>query len=106
MAFSATLDLVDGIAKIILVGELDASTASVFKEEVEKAAVPGLKHLVLLLKDLEYVASAGLRVLVFAKQKMGSAVDLYVIGAQESILETLTKTGLDHSLIIQDEYLG
>jgi anti-anti-sigma factor len=104
MAFSADLEMTDGIAKIILSGELDASTANTFKEQVEKAATPDLKHLVLFMQDLEYMASAGLRVLIFAKQKMGTAVDIYVISPQETVLDTLQKTGYDQSVIIQDRY--
>lgn len=106
MALSATLEQTGGIAKITLSGELDASTATIFKEEIEKISFDGLEHLVLDLKDLEYMASAGLRVLIFAKQKMGREVDIYVVRAQELVLDTIQKTGFDQSVIIQDEYEG
>jgi anti-anti-sigma factor len=106
MALSATLEQTGEIAKITLSGELDASTANIFKEEIEKISFDGLKHLVLDLKDLEYMASAGLRVLIFAKQKMGREVDIYVVRAQELVLDTIQKTGFDQSVIIQDEYEG
>jgi anti-anti-sigma factor len=104
VAFSATLEIANDIAKIALSGELDASSAGAFKAEVEKAAAGQVKHLVLMMQDLEYMASAGLRVLIFAKQKMGTDADIYVIGAQEMVLETLEKTGFSQSVIVQDEY--
>jgi anti-anti-sigma factor len=104
MAFSATLEILDKTAAITLSGSLDASTAPIFKTEVEKAAAAGVKRLVLMMQDLEYMASAGLRVLIFTKQKMGSEADIYVVGAQEMVLETLEKTGFDQSVIIVDEY--
>jgi anti-anti-sigma factor len=104
MAFNATLDIVDDTAKITLSGELDASTASILKEKVEEAATHHPNKLVLLMQDLEYIASAGLRVLIFSKQKMGANVDIYVVGAQEMVLDTFEKTGFHHSVIIQDEY--
>ena len=50
------------------------------------------------------MASAGLRTLIFAKQKMGAAVDIYVIGAQESITETLELTGFQNSVISLPTY--
>lgn len=104
MAFEAKFEMVKEVAKITLSGELDAGTAPTFKTEVEKAAAEKAKRLVLVMKDLQYMASAGLRVLIFAKQKMGSAVDLYLIGPQPLVAETIQMTGFDHSVIILDEY--
>lgn len=94
----------NGIAKITLSGELDAGTASQFQKAVEKAAQENAKRLVLIVTDLEYIASAGLRVLVFAKQKMGSQVDVYVVGAQEQVMDTIRKTGLHNSVISLEQY--
>ncbi len=104
MAFTATLETTNNIGKIKLAGELDASTAPIFKAEIEKAAVENVKRLVLLMEDLDYMASAGLRVLIFAKQKMGAKADIYVVGAQETVLDTLKKTGYDQSVIVLEQY--
>lgn len=104
MAFKSILEQSDGTAIITLIGELDASTAPQFKEEVERAAAGQIRRLVLKMADLEYMASAGLRVLIFAKQKMGPDVDVYVIGPQEHVLDTLRKTGFDRSCIVQESY--
>jgi anti-anti-sigma factor len=104
MAFNATLETNNDIAKITLSGELDASTAPSFKEQVEKAASDNVKRLVLLMQDLDYMSSAGLRVLIFSKQKMGKDVDIYVVGAQEMVLDTIEKTGFHHSVVLLDEY--
>jgi len=105
MAFSVALEMTDnGIAKITLAGELDASVAQEFRDEVDRAAGLGAKRLVLLREELEYMASAGLRSLIFAKQKMGTDVDIYIISAQDPIIDTLTMTGFHHSVIMLDEY--
>jgi anti-anti-sigma factor len=96
--------LEDGTVELSLFGELDASVANEFKTAVEKAAAEKAKKLVLIMKDLEFMSSAGLRVLVFAKQKMGSDVDIYVIAAQEAVRDTIEMTGFHHSVIMQDEY--
>jgi anti-anti-sigma factor len=105
MAFECSLEMTpQGIAKITLSGELDASVAQEFRDKVEEAASQQAKRLVLLMEGLEYMASAGLRSLIFAKQKMGSSVDIYVIAAQEPIIETLTMTGFQHSVVLMDAY--
>ncbi len=93
-----------GITRIDLIGELDASTAPAFKTEIEKAAAQQAKRVVLMMAQLEYMASAGVRVLVFAKQKMGADVDILVVCPQESVRETLQLTGLEQSLVVLDEY--
>jgi anti-anti-sigma factor len=105
MAFSVALEMTDsGIAKITMAGDLDSSVAPDFRAEIERAAEGNAKRLVLLVKDLEYMASAGLRMLIFAKQKMGRDVDIYIVGAQETVMETITMTGFHHSVIALDEY--
>lgn len=104
MAFKSTLEIVNNVAKITLSGELDASVASAFRADVEKAAAANVKAVALLMKDLEYMASAGLRALVFAKQKMGTQVEIYMIGLQETVLETITMTGFQNSVTFLDEY--
>jgi anti-sigma B factor antagonist len=104
MSFSATTEVNNGIAKITLAGELDASSAPDFKAAVEQAAAEKPRRLVLMLSELEYMASAGLRVLIFAKQKLGSDTDIFVVGAQPSIVETLEMTGFQHSVTMLDSY--
>ena len=105
MAFDVSLEMLNnGLAKITLSGELDASVAGDFRDKVDEAAQKGAKRLVLIMEDLEYMASAGLRSLIFAKQKMGASVDIYVIGAQDAVVDTMTMTGFHHSVIMLDEY--
>jgi anti-anti-sigma factor len=104
MALSVVRAMKEDAAEITLAGELDASSAPLFQAELEKAAALKPKRLVLLVKDLDFMASAGIRMLIFAKQKMGPAVDVYVIAPQEPILDTLRRTGLLYSVIVQNEY--
>lgn len=106
MAFSATSTIENGVAKITLVGDVDTTSAPLFQEEVKKAADEKPIRLVLLMEKLTYMSSAGLRVLIFAKQKMGANVDIYMVGMQEKIKETLETTGFDQGVIIVDSYDG
>lgn len=105
MAFEATLDKpTPTVARIALVGELDASVAANFRSKIEEAASPELRKLVLMLEGLEYMSSAGLRVLVFAKQKMGPNVQIFVVGAQPQVVEPIRQTGFHHSVYMLDAY--
>jgi anti-anti-sigma factor len=104
MAFDAVLNIENGIAKVTLTGELDASVASVFQEKIHQAASANAQKLVLLVQDLTYMSSAGLRTLVFAKQKMGAQVKIYLIGTQEQVVEPIRQTGFHYSVIMLDSY--
>lgn len=104
MAFDAKLEVNDKIAKITLTGELDASVANDFRTKIEEAAAASVTKLVLLLEGLEYMSSAGLRTLVFAKQKMGQGVKIFVVGATEAVSEPIRQTGFHYSVIMLDTY--
>ena len=91
---------------IRLGGELDASVADEFKRAVEQAAASSPRRLVLFMDELQFLASAGLRILIFAKQKMGAGVDIYVIGAKGPVLSTLQMSGFHHAVYLKDSYVG
>ncbi len=103
MAFSVTSSVSNGTARMVMTGELDASSSGTFKAEVEKVATQSPTKLVLVMNDLTFMASAGLRVLIFAKQKLGSKVQLYMVRPQNPIRETLQVTGFDQSVYVVDE---
>lgn len=104
MAFRSKVEVAGGVAKITLKGELDAGVAGEFRAAVEKAAAQGVRRVVLYVGELEFLASAGLRVLIFAKQKMGADAEIYVIEARGPVLNTLEMSGFHHSVFIQDTY--
>ena len=104
MAIKVSSQVANGIAKVSLEGELDAAAAGEFRGVIEQVSADKPKRLVLIMDDLTFMASAGLRVLVFAKQKLGSAVDIYVVGAHDAVLETIEMTGFDQSVIMLDVY--
>lgn len=104
MAFECAVEKTPDEARMTLTGALDASSAPSFKEAVEGVAGTGVQRLVLFMEGLEFMASAGLRVLIFAKQKMGSGVAIHVVGASGPVLNTLTMSGFHRSVFLQDTY--
>jgi anti-anti-sigma factor len=93
------------IATVTLAGEVDSLSAREFQKEIEKLAAEKPDVLLVMAEQLQFISSAGLRVLIFAKQKMGTHLSVYVVKAPESVVETLEKTGLQNSLHIVDHYL-
>ncbi len=94
----------NGIAKITLAGTLDAANAPGFQEELKKLIGQNIQKLVFFAKDLAYISSAGLRIIIFAKQKIGVEAQLYLIGGQEAVLNVIKMSGLDNFMTIQDDY--
>jgi anti-anti-sigma factor len=104
MAFDMT-SLTNGpIVEFTLSGELDAKSSARFQQELEAAATGKPTTLVLRIRDLVYIASAGIRILIFAKQKMCAAVTVYVVAPREQVIDTLRRTGVHNAVVIVDEY--
>lgn len=102
MEFTATLTTSGPTAYIELAGDLDATTAPRFREKIEQAATADLERLVLEMAELNYMSSAGLRSLVFARQKMGRDVEIVLVSPVASVLETIKLTGFDHSVTFSE----
>ena len=77
-----------------------------FKDTIEQAASQKPKRLVLFMDDLDFMASAGLRMLIFAKQKMGTDVSIHVIGSKGPVRNTLEMSGFHLSVYMQDSFTG
>jgi anti-anti-sigma factor len=104
MSFTVISKFDSGVAQMTLAGRLDANTAPQFKAEIEKIAEHNPQTVALYVGDLEYMASAGIRMLVFTKQKMGAGADIYMVGAIAQIVHTLEMTGVDKSVIFVDTF--
>ncbi|HKM94752.1 MAG TPA: STAS domain-containing protein [Prolixibacteraceae bacterium] len=104
MSFLIKTEILQNIVKLTLEGELDSSTAPKLHEEVQKIIPIQPNELVMDLEKLNFMSSAGLRVIIFAKQKLGSAAKLILVKPQEQVVETLRMTGLIFSVTIVDKY--
>ena len=82
------------------VGRLDTTTAPEFEKELE-ASLNGVKELVIDLKKLSYISSAGLRVLLKAQKQMNARGRMKVTGVNEVIMEIFEITGFADILTIE-----
>lgn len=77
---------------IALDGRLDTTTSPELEACLEEN-LSGVTELTFDLKDLEYISSAGLRVLLSAQEKMNKAGQMVVINVNEIVMEVFGVTG-------------
>ncbi len=84
---------------LALAGRLDTTTAPELEKEI--TAVPAeVTLLVLDFSALEYLSSAGLRVILAAQKKMQKQGAMQVSGVNESVMEVFEITGFSDILNI------
>ena len=82
-----------------LEGRLDTVTSPDFEKEL-KEVLDGLTELTLDFEKLEYISSAGLRVLLAAQKVMNKQGSMQVVNVNESIMDIFDVTGLSDILQI------
>jgi anti-sigma B factor antagonist len=85
---------------IELAGRLDTITAPALDKTISDD-IGSTKHLVLDLKNLEYISSAGLRVLLSAQKKMQKVGSMKVTNVCEDVMEVFEMTGFADILDIE-----
>ena len=100
--FSIDYELAD--LKVRVSGTLGVVSANQLLDELKDYSGEEIKNIIFYFNDLEYIASSGLRVLIYSKQKIAPDSQLYVIKPNEMVLEVLQMTGLCAHINIQDEY--
>lgn len=85
---------------IALTGRLDTTTAPVLEKEL-KASLDGVTALTIDMAGLEYISSAGLRVLLSAQKIMNKQGEMKVTNVNETIMEIFEVTGFSDILTIE-----
>lgn len=86
--------------KVALAGRLDTTTAPQLETEL-KSIMEGLTKLQFDFKDLEYISSAGLRVLLSAQKIMNKQGSMEITGVNETVSEVFEVTGFSDILTIK-----
>ena len=84
---------------VAIEGRLDTTTAPKLEEEL-KASLDGISELTMDLSTLDYISSAGLRVLLSAQKIMNKQGEMKVAGANETVMEVFEVTGFGDILNI------
>lgn len=81
-------------------GRLDTTTVNEL-EDVLNTALEGITDLVFDFSDLEYISSAGLRVLLKTQKQIQKTGTMIVRGANDMVLEIFEVTGFNDILTIE-----
>ena len=85
---------------VTLAGRLDTTTAPELEKEL-KASIDGVTVLVIDMAALEYISSAGLRVLLSAQKSMNKQGEMKKRHVNETIMEIFEVTGFTDILMIE-----
>ena len=92
----------DGSAMTIYIsGRIDAVTALELDKNLQ-ATLANVTDLTVDLKDLEYVSSAGLRILLKTQKRMDRQGSMKIRNVRENVREVLDMTGFSDFLTIED----
>lgn len=92
---------VNGAAMTIaLEGRLDTTTAPELENEL-KASLNGITELTMDFAALDYISSAGLRVLLSAQKVMSKQGSMKIIHVNEMVMEVFEVTGFVDILTIE-----
>ena len=86
---------------IALVGRLDTSTSPQLEADL-RTSLNGVDNLVFDLTDLDYVSSAGLRVLLSAEKTMKKQGQMVIRNVKPEIMEIFDVTGFVDILTIEE----
>ena len=88
------------VTTIKIVGRLDTTTAPELDKTINED-ITDVKNLVLNFKGLEYISSAGLRVLLGAQKKMQKIGTMKLTNVREEVMEVFEMTGFADILTIE-----
>lgn len=92
--------LENGVLTVLLEGKLDTSTAPQAAEEIE-SEIENAQKLIIDMKDLKYISSAGLRLLLSLHKKMSGKGGMKVTNVNETNMEIFEFTGFTDILDIE-----
>ncbi len=97
-----TIELKKNAAETIIeiAGRLDTITAPALEKAINED-IGDAKNLILDIKNLEYISSAGLRVILGAQKKMKRIGYMKVINVCDAVMEVFEMTGFADILVIE-----
>ncbi len=99
MEISETLK--ENVCRLSLDGRLDTTTAPELDNKLSEVIGKDIKELTLDFKGLEYISSAGLRVLLRGQKMMNGKGTMVITNVKDELMEIFEMTGFNDILNIQ-----
>ena len=97
-----TIEIKKNTAETIIeiVGRLDTVTAPALDKTINED-IGDTKNLILDVKGMEYISSAGLRVLLSAQKKMQKIGSMKLVNVCDDVMDVFEMTGFADILVIE-----
>ena len=90
----------EGKVTFTLRGRLDTLTAPDLEKEI-MASIDGISELIIDFKGLDYISSAGLRVILSSLKLMNKQGSMKLVNVSDQVMEILEVTGFTEILTIE-----
>lgn len=91
----------DGTLTVQIDGRIDTITAPILEGELKHSVTNDIDNLIFDFTKVEYISSAGIRVIMAADKVMSRQGEMKLVHVNEEIMEILDMTGLVDFLTIE-----
>ena len=102
--FDAVLEISSGVAQLLLYGNLNDEAERVFKAQMDKIVSAHPKRVILRVEKLKALSKTSARALGFACQKLDLDEDIYLVGANAGVKETLKSVKILEEFTVVESY--
>ena len=88
------------ILTIVLGNELATANAPALMDELNNYRDKGIEKVVFDATNLTYIASSGIRTIIFAKQKLGADTQIFMKDVNDDVMQVLEMTGSSNFITI------
>ena len=98
--FTIDEEVVDGVNKLVLKGRITSFSANVLQHKLEEVVKAGEPDVVVNMTQIEFLSSAGIRVLLmFYKKAKEIGSGFHIENPSENVVNVLGLTALDEMLL-------
>ncbi|MEP7104584.1 MAG: AGE family epimerase/isomerase, partial [Chloroflexota bacterium] len=101
---SIDLSVADGVARLVLEGDIVDEGVEAFRDQMVAAVALKPSRLVLNMGAVKSFSATAVRAVIFARQKIGADVEIYVIGATPAIKHEFELADFAEDVVFADRF--